>query len=175
FAAPAQAAAPDNLDAVARDYVRLVLELGERDAGYVDAYYGPAAWRSAAHAAPRTVPQLAEAARSLGMRAEAFRFAPGTRPARRQRFLTAQIRAAITRLRMLQGERLSFREEASGLYDVEPQLRPLGDFDPVLARVERLVPGEGPLAARVDAFMERFTVPRARLDAVRRAARAACG
>src|SRR6218665_2322597 len=63
-AAPATApaaqprAAPDSLDAVARDYVRLVLELGERDDGYVDAYYGPPALRAAARANPRTLPQL---------------------------------------------------------------------------------------------------------------------
>ena len=31
----------DSLDAVARDYVALTLEIGEREPGYVDAYYGP--------------------------------------------------------------------------------------------------------------------------------------
>ena len=49
------AARADSLDAIARDYVRLVLEIGERDSGYVDAYYGPARWRRAAHARPRTL------------------------------------------------------------------------------------------------------------------------
>ena len=47
-------------------------------------------------------------------------------------------------------------------------------FDPVLARIDRLVPGEGPLAQRVDAFMDRFVIPRERLDAVMRAAIAEC-
>jgi hypothetical protein len=173
-ATPLRAAGRDSLDAVARDYVQLVLELGEQDEGYVDAYYGPPAWRRAAHAHHRTLPQLAEAAARLSQRAEAFRPAPATRAARRQRFLIAQLRAAITRLRMLQGERLSFREEALGLYDVDPRPRPLSEFDPILARIDRLVPGEGPLAGRVDAFMDRFTIPRERLDAVMRAAIAEC-
>jgi hypothetical protein len=164
----------DSLDAVARDYVRLVLELGERDDGYVDAYYGPPALRTEARANPRTLPQLAEGARALTRRLEAIRVPRGSRAEGRSRFLAAQLRAASTRLRMLQGERLSFREEAMGLYDVDPRPRPLGDFDPILARIDRLVPGDGPLAQRVDAFMDRFTIPRDRLDAVMRAAIAEC-
>ncbi|HTU09433.1 MAG TPA: hypothetical protein VMG08_00935 [Allosphingosinicella sp.] len=164
----------DSLDAVARDYVRLVLELGERDEGYVDAYYGPASVRTAARANPRTLPQLADAARRLSARVAALRVAGATPTARRQAFLSAQITAAVTRLRMLQGERLSFREEAIGLYGVDPQPRPLAEFDAALARIERLVPGEGPLATRVDAFMERFVIPADRLDAVFRAAIAEC-
>jgi hypothetical protein len=173
-AAPAQAALPDSLDTVARDYVALVLELGVRDDGYVDAYYGPAAWRTAAQANPRTLPQLAAAAQALSRRLEAIRTRLGTLPDRRKRFLAAQLLAASTRLRMLQGERLSFREEAIGLYGVDPQFRPLTDYDAILARLERLVPGPGPLAGRVDAYMDRFTIPRDRLDAVMRAAIAEC-
>jgi hypothetical protein len=173
-AAPAQATAPDSLDAVARDYVRLTLELGVRDDGYVDAYYGPAEWKTAAQAHPRTVPQLAATARVLSHRIEAIRTRPATLPDRRKRFLAAQLLAASTRLRMLQGERLRFRDEAIGLYGVDPQLPPLAHYDAILARLERLVPGDGPLAGRVDAYMERFTIPRDRLDAVMRAAVAEC-
>ncbi len=171
---PAHAAAPDNLDAIARDYVRLTLELGVRDDGYVDAYYGPAEWRTAAQAHPRTVPQLAATARVLSRRLEAIRARHGTLLDRRKRFLAAQLLAASTRLRMLQGERLSFRDEAIGLYGVDPRLPPLAHYDAILARLERLVPGDGPLAPRVDAYMERFTIPRDRLDAVMRAAIAEC-
>lgn len=174
MAAPAQATAPDSLDAVARDYVRLVLELGVRDDGYVDAYYGPAEWKTAAQAHPRTVPQLAATTAVLSRRLETIRTRPATLPDRRKRFLAAQLRAASTRLRMLQGERLSFRDEAIGLYGVDPQLPPLARYDDILARLERLVPGDGPLAQRVDAYMERFTIPRDRLDAVMRAAIAEC-
>ena len=40
--APLQAAArADSLDAAARDYVRLQLAIGEKEDGYIDAYYGP--------------------------------------------------------------------------------------------------------------------------------------
>lgn len=38
-------AANSPLDAIAQKYVRLVLALGIHDPDYVDAFYGPAAWR----------------------------------------------------------------------------------------------------------------------------------
>ncbi|HET9354459.1 MAG TPA: hypothetical protein VFO32_10730, partial [Sphingomicrobium sp.] len=36
-----QAGPQDSLDAIARDYVLLSLTIGEKEAGYIDAYYGP--------------------------------------------------------------------------------------------------------------------------------------
>ena len=36
-----KAASEDSLDAVARDYVLLSLTIGEKEEGYIDAYYGP--------------------------------------------------------------------------------------------------------------------------------------
>jgi hypothetical protein len=168
------AARADSLDRVARDYVRLVLEIGERDAGYVDAYYGPGRWRRAAHAHPRTLDELAAATQALGQRLE--RIAPRelSLDARRKAFLAAQLGAAGLRLRLLQGGTLTFAEEARGMYGVELHLRPLSSFDPVLERLERLVPGEGSLADRVDAFQDRFVIPPDRLEAVMRAAIAEC-
>jgi len=172
LAAPV-AAQDDAFEGIARDYVILQLEIGARDEGYVDAYYGPSAIRTAAQASPRTLEQLATDAAALRARVEAVR-PRNALEGRRRAFLAAQLTAAITRLRMVRGERLSFAEEARGLYGVTPELRPLASYDPALARIERLVPGAGPLAERVEAFMARFTIPRERLDAVMRAAIAEC-
>ena len=164
----------DSLDAVARDYVRMQLEIGERDEGYVDAYYGPADWREAARAGPRTVVQLAAAAETLQARIAALPIPADPLEARRRAFLVAQLTAAQTRLRMVRGERLSFAEEARGLYGVTPELKPLSEYEPILARIDQLVPGAGPLAERVDAFMDRFVIPNDRLETVMRAAIAEC-
>lgn len=173
LSAPAAAQPADTLDAVARDYVRVMLEIGERDEGFVDAYYGPSEWRAAAHANPRSLADLASAVNALEHRAEAIP-AAGAPDDQRKAFLLAQLNAADTRLRMLGGERLSFADEAWGLYGVRPELRPLADYDPILARIEQLVPGEGTLADRVDAFQDRLLIPQDRLDAVMRAAIAEC-
>jgi hypothetical protein len=93
---------------------------------------------------------------------------------RRARFLAAQLTAARVRLRMQRGEKLSFVEEAQGLFGVTPELPPLASFDPVLAEIEALVPGEGPLWQRIEAFNARFDIPTDRLPAVFDAAIAEC-
>jgi hypothetical protein len=170
--APAEPAAPtDTLDAIAADYVRLSLEIGEREPGYIDAYYGPPEWAEQAKAAPREIPELRAAVDALAQRVAAI---PDTGldalEQRRAPFLAAQLGAAATRLRMLAGEKLSFADEAEGLFAWRPELRPLGEYDAVLAEIEALAPGEGPLSDRVDALAARSAIPADRVDAVMRAA-----
>ncbi len=164
----------DSLDAIARDYVALSLEIGTHDEGYVDAYYGPAEWKQAAEANPRAVPALAAAAADLQARLRAAPAPVDPLVQRRRAFLDAQLTAARTRLRMIGGERLTFAEEAQGLFGVTPEIRPLAHYDSVLARIDRLVPGTAPLAERVEAFQGRFVIPADRLDGVMRAAIAEC-
>ncbi|HEU0134974.1 MAG TPA: hypothetical protein VFR28_09135 [Allosphingosinicella sp.] len=170
-AAPAR----DGLDSVARDYVKLQLAIGEKEEGYIDAYYGPPEWQAEAKMAAATPAALAQRAAVLTVRLKSIadaRLDPMER--RRRDFLLAQLRAASTRLAMMQGVKLPFADEAEALFGVRPQLKPLSAYDPILARIERLVPGKGDLADRVDSFQERFTVPADRLDRVMRAAIAEC-
>lgn len=165
--APQTAAPADPLNAIARQYVMLSLEIGTHEDGYIDAYYGPPEWKRAAEAAPRALPALAQAVNSLDQTLAAVDVSarePLVR--RRATFLRAQLNAARTRLRMLRGEKLSFREESLGLFGATPDIRPLESYDPVLAEIETLLPGPGTLAERVDAFQERFVIPADRLKPV---------
>ncbi len=166
----------DSLDAAARDYVRLQLAIGEKEDGYIDAYYGPPELKSEGQtiAASEGLPQLAARVKDLSARVAALGETATPENVGRVRFLSAQLTAAATRLRMLQGEKLSFADEALGLFGVRPTLRPLTDYDPVLTRIETLVPGDGPLWQRVDAFQDRFTVAKPRLKPVFDAAIAEC-
>jgi hypothetical protein len=168
-----QVAAPtDSLDAAARDYVRLQLAIGQKEDGYIDAYYGPAelAAQGKAEGAAETLAQLQTRVGALQARIAALSSAEPRRAA----FLGAQLTAARTRLRMLSGEKLSFQDEAQGLFGVRPELKPLPSFEPVLARIATLVPGKGRLADRVEAFRDRFVIPPKRLEGVMRAAIAEC-
>ncbi len=166
---------------IAARYVRLSLEIGEHEDGYIDAYYGPAAWQAEAKASKRTLPELARDVDTLlaDLQADADDAdvagdTSGPLTHERIAFLKGQLIAARTRLRMMQGEKLSFEDEAEGLFGVRPVLKPLASYDSVLADIETLVPGEGPLADRVDAFNERFVVPADKLQAVMDAAIAEC-
>ena len=164
------------LDAIARDYVALSLAIGEKEEGYIDAYYGPAELqeKAKAEAATTTLPQLAARTDALRKRVAALSAEGDAPDARRARFLAAQLTAAATRLRMLQGEKLSFEEEAKGLFGVAPDLKPLSAYDPLLSKIETLLPGQGTLADRVSAFQDRFNIPKDKLQPVFDAAIAEC-
>lgn len=161
----------DTLDQVARDYVLLSLTIGEKEAGYIDAYYGPPELQAQAKAEAPGQSLAALAQRTEALRA---RVAGASGDPRRAAFLAAQLTAAATRLQMLQGRKLSFAEESRGLFGATPELKPLSAYDPVLARIEALVPGGGTLAERVEAFQDRFNIPKDRLKPVFDAAIAEC-
>lgn len=172
---PAPDASGDTLDAIARDYVALILEIGEREPGYVDAYYGPAAWQEAAKANPRTVPQLIQGAATLTARLNAVP-TRGVEPVvvQRRKYLLAHVSAASARLRMLSGEKMSFADEAEALFGIRPDLAPLSTYDPILAEIDALLPGPGSLSDRVTAFKAHYVIPKDRLQPVMDAAIAEC-
>lgn len=163
------------LDEIATDYLRTTLEIGTHEDGYIDAYYGPPELKAAAEAAPRDKAALLAATRELTARLDTTaRRLSDPLDRRRAAFLRAQLRAAETRLLMMQGTRFAFADEAERLFGVRPQLKPLADYDRHLAAVEALVPGDGALAERVEAYLDRFTIPKDRLQKVFDVAIARC-
>lgn len=173
---PTPAAPPRTaLDGAAEDYVRLSLEIGEHEPGYIDAYYGPAQWAEQAKAAKRSLPDLrAEAERLLGRLDLVDPGLLSPLEMRRQRLLVAQLVAARTRMAMIAGEKPSFDDEAEGLYALRPVLKPLRDYDPALRQLEAAFPGDGPLWRRVDAFASRTAIAPGKLEAVMHASIAEC-
>ena len=164
-----------SLSRIADAYVMLTLEAGTHEPEYVDAYYGPAALQDAAKASPRSLAGLIDEARSITAAIDAA--LPGIQnPADRRRALALRgmLVAADTRLHMLQGKKFAFDDEARGQFATVPDLQPLAGYDAVLANLDKLIPGEGALAARVDAFNERYTIPKDRLQSVFDAAIAEC-
>ncbi len=113
------------LDEIAAAYLRLTLEIGTHEPGYIDAYYGPPELQKAAEAAPRDKPALLAETRDLMAQIDlTARRLPGPLDRRRAAFLRAQLRAAETRLLMMQGTRFAFADEAERLFGVRPRLHP---------------------------------------------------
>jgi len=162
-----------SLDGLARDYVRLALEIDAHESGYVDAYFGPEAWREEALRNPREKTQLkAEAERIMsGLGGYA---AADSEQGQRAKVLLANVRSARFRLDMIDGKRVKFADEAESLFALRPELKPLSAFDDALARIEALVPGRGELRERVEAFRSRYSIPDDRVKAVMDAAIAEC-
>ena len=168
-------AATQAIDEMAATYLRLTLEIGTHEAGYIDAYYGPPELKTAAETTPRDKPALLAATRALIAQIDgAARRISGPLERRRAAFLRAQLRAAETRLMMMQGTRFAFADEAERLFGVRPRLKPLASYDSELAKIAALVPGEGALADRVETYLDAFTIPKNRLQKTFDAAIARC-
>jgi len=105
-------------NSIAQSYVHLALAIEQHIPGYVDAYFGPPEWRGQAEeAGPRPVPELlAEATRLAASLA-----ADAQMDAQRRDFLSREVAAMQTMLRILGGEDLTFAEEVAGLYDIAPK------------------------------------------------------
>ncbi|WP_222423728.1 hypothetical protein [Lysobacter antibioticus] len=161
---------PATLDAAAEQYVRLTLSIGEHEPGYVDAYYGPAEWADEAKSVKRPLAELRAAVIDLDRRLHRIdTVSLSAMEAKRKAFLSAQLAAARTRLDMLAGAKLSFDDEAEGLFAVRPELKPLSAYDPILAEIDARLAGTGPLWKRFDQRSSRTAIPSARLDGVMRA------
>lgn len=175
-AAMQQPADTDPINALAERYVKLVLALGQHDADYVDAYYGPPEWRKEAEAAKGPVPEIDTDASAL---LTALRMRPPLAGADeltrlRHDYLTRQLEALRARASMLSGTRLSFDEESKALYDAVAPRHTEAEFASVLAALDANLPGSGLLVERYDAFRKRYIIPRDRLDATFKAAIDGC-
>ena len=151
---------------LAESYVKLVLAVGTHDDDYVDAYYGPAEWKSEAETAR---PSLLE----IEHRAEKLISEIGEQsgmPAVRRAFLRRQLEALVARVRMLRGARFSFDDEARLLYDVTPPTNTEQHFQDIVSRLDGALPGRGPVPERYVSYRSEFVIPPARLDAVFQAA-----
>lgn len=153
----------------ATDYVRLVLAAGRHDADFVDAYYGPPAWKAEAEAGdPRPLPALrAEAGRILDGVAAA-EVPPGEAP--RRDYLLGQLGAVAAHLARLDGQGFSFDDEAEALYQVRPPRTPEATFEAALARLDQALEGPGSVQDRYQAARARVLIPGDRVDAVFQAA-----
>ncbi len=147
-------------------YVKLVLAMGEHDADYVDAYYGPPEWREEVRAAKRTVAQIREAAAVLSD--ELYRVAAPSEPIQSLRldYLRRQTDALVARAEMLEGRTFRFDEESRALYDAVAPTNSEDYFREINAAIEREVPGSGSLIDRVEAFRMEFVIPPEKLDGV---------
>jgi hypothetical protein len=158
------------LDAHGEQYVKLVLALGQHDAHYVDAYYGPPAWADEAKAQPVPLEELQKRAETLVRALEAVPEPSDEFVALRRRFLLHQTGSLAARVRLLRGEKLSFDEESQALYNARAPVHTEADFEKAQAELERLLPGPGPLAERLDRFRQGFIIPKDKLDIVFRTA-----
>jgi hypothetical protein len=195
------ARAASSIDEIAEEYVHLVLALGQHDPDYVDAFYGPAEWKTQAEKEKKSLDEIgAEAQKLIVDRTLAPRAlvdsgnashsdaatAPGDEMLNlRREYLQKQISALAARVRMLKGEKLKFDDESKALYDAVAPTYLDSHFDEIIEQLEKRIPGKNrqsnASAARTSDLWQRyeewrkpFIVPKEKLDAVFQAAIKEC-
>src|SRR6478672_1376900 len=169
------AQAAEDMNAIAGRYAHLVLALGQHDPDYVDAFYGPAEWKTQAEEEKKSLDAIgAEAAELIATLAKIPDAATSGDEMLQLRpeYLQKQISALAARVRMLKGEKLKFDDESRALYDaVAPTYRQSGSdpdshFDQIIAQLEKKIPGTGPLWQRYEKWRKPFVLPKEKLDTV---------
>ncbi|SNY49746.1 hypothetical protein SAMN06297280_1526 [Arsukibacterium tuosuense] len=160
-------AATVDADNIARQYMQLVLALGEHDSNYVDAYYGPQQLRDEAVARGLSAAEIAAEAKTLLEKIDTQPTADNDMYKLRLHYLDKQLQALAFHADSLSnGKKANFEAQAQALYDTTPPNYSLTDFDEVLAGIDELVPGEGSLSERVFAYRKNFVIPADKLDEV---------
>jgi hypothetical protein len=184
------ARAADSMNQIAERYAHLVLALGQHDPDYVDAFYGPAEWKTQAEKTKQSLDEINAECETLKAKLEATNAkgevrnanpakksgndmdccAPGTEDGNlielRREYLQKQISSLAARVRMLKGEKLKFDDESRALYDAVAPTYPNSHFDEILKKVESKIPGTGDLWQRYEEWRKPFMIPKEKLDAV---------
>jgi len=165
----------DQLDPMAERYVRLALALGEHDDDYVDAYFGPAEWREQAKQEALDLAAITAAADKLVAELQALDPTGAEKHvALRHNFLLSHTSSMAAVSRMRSGEALSFDEESKAVYGFVAPSFPLEQYDDALQKLNALLPGNGPLHERYQAFLQQFRIPGDKVKAVVRRGLEAC-
>jgi len=154
------------MNEAAERYVKLVLAMGVHDSDYVDAFYGPAGWREEVRNTRPTLNFIHSAALVLREELESYALPIDRLESLRLIYLRRQTDALIVRAEMLEGRRLRFDEESRALYDAVAPTHPESYFRLLNEEIAEMVPGDGSLTDRVEAFRKEFIIPREKLDAV---------
>src|SRR5438876_2213016 len=169
------------MNAVAERYVHLVLALGQHDPDYVDAFYGPAEWKTQSEKEKKSLDvigaEAAELSATLAKTPDAGTSGDEVLKLRRE-YLQKQISALAARVRMLKGEKLKFDDESRALYDAVAPSFPDSHFDQIIKQLEAKIPGPSrtgdSLWQRYEEWRKPFVIPKEKLDAVFQAAIKEC-
>jgi hypothetical protein len=178
------ARAADVMNPVAEKYAHLVLALGQHDPDYVDAFYGPAEWKTQAEKTKQSLDTIAAEAGQLLQQLRGDRTATplvessGDEMLKlRREYLQKQISALAARVRMLKGEKLKFDDESRALYDAVAPTFPDSHFAEIIAQLEKKIPkgqSGSDLWQRYEIWRKPFVIPKEKLDAVFQAAIKEC-
>lgn len=164
---------------IAESYVKLVLEIGQYDSDYVDAYWGPEEWK------PEEIPaqsekefpadelknevnelvnKLGEIDQSKFDKMDMLRYA----------YLETQLLSVKAKIDLMSGVKMTFDEESKLLYDAVAQTKGNEYYENILKELDETLPGDGTIYERFNSFKDGFIIPKDKFDLVFRTAIEEC-
>jgi hypothetical protein len=169
---PAQLQENKKLNSLAVEYVRLGLTIGQYDADFVDAYYGPDSLK------PKQVPAKEFPKDSLlantnvlmnELKIISTNSTVDTNKIRAN-WLMDQLVAFGRRIRIFSGEERSFDEESKELFGVVAPVYTEEYFKTQVNLLDSILPGKGRVNDRFQKLANKFIIPKDKLDPVIKAA-----
>jgi hypothetical protein len=142
------------LDEIGREYAGLAFGIERHVPGFIDAYLGPKETRAELDVDP--APDPARLIAETGTLLE--RLPEADIPETRRAYLAKQLVAMQTVVRRVAGEEIPYREEVRLLFDVEPRATPGATYEAAVADLDRLLPGDGPVAERMITWRQAYTI-----------------
>lgn len=159
------------MNMIAEDYVKLVLNIGQYDPDFVDAYYGPKEWRENLKTRlsfdSTAYKELSTKVDTLLNNLESLADYKATElETLRYRYLYKQLLACKTKIFMLNGILLPFDEETKALYDASAPVHDNEYFQKTIDELDKILPGKGDVAKRLNDFKMKFVIPTDKLKSV---------
>lgn len=140
---------------IAVDYISVCFELEKHEPGLVDAYFGPPELRSLIEeTGKKPVAEILSQIDDILLQLEENIFDED-----RSAFLSKQFTALQTIANRLNGKSYTFLEETELLYDIKPQMVPESHYQEALDAIDRLLPGSGSIAERLEGFQKQLIIP----------------
>ena len=155
------------LNYLAENYVRLGLTIGQYDADFVDAYYGPdslkpAISKSSIFPKDSLLNLVTELRSSLKNSTEKLNDSSKVRA----RWMSQQLLAFDRRIRIYSGEFKTFDEESKELFGISAPVYPEEHYKLLLDTLNQLLPGKGTVQDRFQNLANRFIIPENKLDTI---------
>ncbi len=142
-------------DQIAKDYISINFRLEKHIPGQVDAYFGPENLRAVIEAEDIIpIEEIIDQIDGL-----INRLSQVDTEIDRRDFLRKQLIALKTLSRIQSGEKLSFLEETALIYDIKPKKTPESQYQIALDTIDRLLPGNGTIAERLEKYQQTLIMP----------------
>ncbi|WAC09884.1 hypothetical protein [Dyadobacter pollutisoli] len=153
-------------DRIAKEYVKLGLTIGRYDGDFVDAYYGPDSLK------PTTKAGTVFPKDSFLMKIKELKSALADLAGKtandtikdRAGWMTSQLTAFERRVLIFSGESAPFDTESKELFDAVAPVYSESHFQSLIARLDSILPGQGPLPDRFQKMASRFLIPKNKID-----------